>query len=211
MSRDESVRDAAAEAERRIGEIDIVMNNVGVILSGNPEDIPIAEWQRILNLNLLSMIRSNDVFVPKMIARGSGHIVNTASFAGLYPYATNRMPYVASKAAVVALSESLALYLHPKGVRVSCLCPGPVMTQVTKGMKEWSANVAMRGPGSQFKLLVPEDVAVILADGMRDGRVIIPTHDEVWPVIQRHAASPDQFIQEKIDEFARGELGLPRR
>ena len=78
-------------------------------------------------------------------------------------------------------------------------------------MKEWTANVAMRGPGSQFKLLVPEDVAVILADGMRDGRVIIPTHDEVWPVMQRHAASPDQFIQEKIDEFARGELGLPRR
>jgi NAD(P)-dependent dehydrogenase (short-subunit alcohol dehydrogenase family) len=211
VSRGESVRDAAAEAERRIGAIEIVKNNVGVILSGNPEDIPIAEWQRILDLNLLSMIRSNEVFLPRMIARGSGHIVNTASFAGLYPYAANRMPYVASKAAVVALSESLALYLHPKGVRVSCLCPGPVMTQVAKGMKEWSANVAMRGPGSQFKLLVPEDVAVILADGMRDGRVIIPTHEEVWPVLRRHAASPDGFIHEKIEEFARGELGLPKR
>ena len=210
VTRDEAVRDAAAEAERRIGEIDIVMNNVGVILSGNPEDIPIDEWQRILNINLLSIVRSNAVFVPKMIARGGGHIVNTASFAGLYPYAANRMPYVAAKAAVVALSESLALYLHPKGVRMSCLCPGPVMTKVAEGMKQWSANVAMRGPGSQYKLLVPEDVAVTLADGMRDGRVIIPTHEEVWQVMQRHAASPDAFIQEKIDEFARGELGLPR-
>ena len=109
------------------------------------------------------------------------------------------------------MSESLALYLHPKGVRVSCLCPGPVMTRVMEGMKTWSSNVAMRGPGSQYKLLAPEDVAVILADGMRDERVIIPTHEEVWPVMQRHAASPDAFIQEKIEEFARGDLGLPRR
>ena len=211
VSRDESVRGAAAEAERRIGAIDIVMNNVGVILSGHPEDIPLAEWQRILDLNLMSVVRSNAVFVPKLIARGRGHLVNTASFAGLYPYATSRMPYVAAKAAVVALSESLALYLQPKGVRVSCLCPGPVLTGVAKGMKEWSPNVALRGPGSQFELLRPEDVAVALADGMRDGRVIIPSHEAVWPVMQRHAVSPDRFIQEKIEEFARGDLGLPRR
>jgi NAD(P)-dependent dehydrogenase (short-subunit alcohol dehydrogenase family) len=211
VTSDESVRAAAAEAERRIGAIDIAMNNVGVILAGNPEDIPLAEWKRILDLNLLSVIRSNEVFLPRMIARGRGHLVNTASFAGLYPYATTRMPYVAAKAAVVALSESLALYLEPKGVRVSCLCPGPVMTGVAKGMKEWTANLPLRGPGSQFELLKPEDVAVTLADGMRDGRVIIPSHEAVFPVMQRHAASPDQFIHEKIDELARGELGLPRR
>jgi NAD(P)-dependent dehydrogenase (short-subunit alcohol dehydrogenase family) len=208
---DESVRVAAAEAERRIGAIDILMNNVGVILSGNPEDIPLAEWQRIVNLNLFSAIRSLEVFLPKMIARGNGHIVNTASFAGLYPYAANRIPYVASKAALIALSESLAIYLHPKGVRVSCFCPGPVMTGVMQGMKQWSANVAMRGPGAQFKLITAEQAAATLADGMHDGRVVIPTHEEVSQVMQRHAASPDEFIQEKIDEFSRGELGLPQK
>ncbi|MCK9563331.1 MAG: SDR family oxidoreductase, partial [Bacteroidales bacterium] len=112
---DESMLTAVAEAERRFGDIDIVMNNVGVILSGNPEDIPFAEWQRILDLNLFPVVRSNGIFLPKMIARRTGHIVNTASFAGLYPYAANRMPYVASKAAVVALTESLALYLLPQG------------------------------------------------------------------------------------------------
>ena len=116
------------------------MNNVGVILSGNPEDIPLAEWQRIVNLNLFSAVRSLEVFLPKMIARRSGYIVNTASFAGLYPYAANRIPYVASKAAVIAMSESLALHLLPQGVRVSCLCPGPVMTRVMEGMKTWSAE-----------------------------------------------------------------------
>lgn len=208
---DDSVRAAAGEAECRIGDIDIVVNNVGAIISGNPEDIPMAEWQRILDLNFLSVVRSNDVFLPKMLARGSGYIVNTASFAGLYPYATNRMPYVASKAAVVALSESLALYLIPRGVRVSCFCPGPVMTGVMQGMKTWTENVVMRGPGSQFRLMTAEEAAEVLANGMCEGRIVIPTHNEIWEVIRQHAESPDQFVRDRIEAFARGDTGLPVR
>jgi NAD(P)-dependent dehydrogenase (short-subunit alcohol dehydrogenase family) len=160
VTREELVQIAAAEAEDHFGQIDIVMNNVGVILNGNPEDIPTAEWRRIMDLNFFSAIHSNQIFLPKMIARGSGHIVNTASFAGLYPYAASRIPYVAAKAAIVALSESLALYLHPKGVRVSCLCPGPVATGVMDGMKTWSTNVAFRGPGSQYEVITAERTAV---------------------------------------------------
>ena len=209
VTREASVGEVASEAERRLGEIDIVMNNVGVILNGNPEDIPTAEWRRIVDLNLFSVVHSNQVFLPKMIARGRGHIVNTASFAGLYPYAANRIPYVASKAAIVAMSESLALYLQPLGVRVSCLCPGPVATGVMNAMKTWSDNVAFRGPGSQYKVLSAEQAAVILADGMRDGRVLIPTDEAVWEDIRRHAASPDAYIQSKIDDFARGDFGKP--
>jgi NAD(P)-dependent dehydrogenase (short-subunit alcohol dehydrogenase family) len=205
----ESVRETAAEAERLLGEIDIVMNNVGAITNGAPEDFPIEEWRRIIDLNLYSVIYSNEVFIPKLLQRGRGHIVNTASFAGLYPYATSRMPYVAAKAAVVALSESMALYLHPQGVRVSCLCPGPVMTGVMDSMKTFGANVPMRGPGAQYKVKTAEEAAVVLADGMRDGRIIIPTDEKVWEVLRRHAASPDAFIQETIDEAARGDLGRP--
>ena len=206
---DLSVREAAIAAEVSLGPIDIVMNNVGAILNGNPEDIPVAEWERILSLNFLSVVRSNAVFLPKMLARGSGYIVNTASFAGLYPFAASRMPYVAAKAAVVALSESMALYLQPQGIRVSCLCPGPVMTSVMDSMKTWSANAVMRGPGSQLDVKTVENVAATLADGMRDGRVIIPTHEEVWETLREHWASPDAFIQKKIDEFSRGDHGRP--
>ena len=206
---DDSVRAAADQAARRLGEIDIAMNNVGVILSGHPEDIPIHEWQRIVDLNLMSTVRSLAVFLPRMVARGSGYIVNTASFAGLYPYATNRIPYAAAKAAVVALSESLALHLLPKGVRVSCLCPGPVATRVSEGIKSWSADAVMRGPGSQFRLITPEEAATTLADGMRDGKVIIPTHTGVFDVMREHAAAPDRFIEARLAAFARGETGLP--
>jgi NAD(P)-dependent dehydrogenase (short-subunit alcohol dehydrogenase family) len=200
---------AAAQAESAFGAVDIVMNNVGVLLSGNPQDIPTAEWRRIMDLNFFCVIHSNQIFLPKMIARGRGHIVNTASFAGLYPYAANRMPYVAAKAAVVALSESLALYLQPLGVRVSCLCPGPVATGVMNSMKTWSKDVAFRGPGSQYAVKTPEDAAIVLADGMRDGRVLIPTDEKVWEVIREHAASPDAFIRQQIERVASGDLGKP--
>jgi NAD(P)-dependent dehydrogenase (short-subunit alcohol dehydrogenase family) len=204
-----SVRNAARLAEDRLGTIDILMNNVGVILSGNPEDIPSGEWRRIMDLNFFAAIHAIEALSPQMIARGTGHIVNTASFAGLYPYAANRIPYVAAKAAIVAMSESLALHLHPKGVRVSCFCPGPVATAVMSNMKTWSADVAFRGPGSQYEVLTPEAAATILADGMCDGRVLIPTDPKVWDEIRRHAASPDAFIQQKIEEFSRGEDGRP--
>jgi NAD(P)-dependent dehydrogenase (short-subunit alcohol dehydrogenase family) len=204
-----SVRETGIAAELALGDVDIVMNNVGGIVNGNPEDIPLGEWERIISLNLLSVVRSNAVFLPRMLARGRGHIVNTGSFAGLYPFAASRMPYVAAKAGVIALSESMALYLHPLGIRVSCLCPGPVMTNVMDSMKTWSTNVVMRGPGSGLTVKTVEEVATILADGMRDGRVIIPTHEEAWATLQQHAANPDAFIQGKIDEFARGDHGRP--
>jgi NAD(P)-dependent dehydrogenase (short-subunit alcohol dehydrogenase family) len=204
-----SVGEAAAEADRRMGRVDIVMNLVGAITNGNPEDIPIGEWRRIIDLNLFSVIYSIEHFIPKMLARGSGYIVNTASFAGLYPFATTRMPYVAAKAAVVALSESLALHLHPQGVRVSCLCPGPVMTRIADSMKTWGQPAAFRGPGSQYKVISPEQAAVTLADGMRDKRLIIPTDDQVWEVIRRHWASPDAFVEDRIEAFARGDFGMP--
>ena len=206
-----SVRDAVGEAERVLGDLDIHMNNAGIIHSGNPEDFPASEWERMFSVNFFGAVRANAVVLPKMIACGQGYIVNTASFAGLYPYATNRIPYAASKAALVSMSENLALYLLPKGIRVSCLCPGPTMTTSTQGMKPWSENVVMRGPGTLLEMRSQEHAAKVLADGMCAGRIIIPTHEAGWDIIQRHAASPDKFVGEKIEEFARGVSGLPGR
>jgi NAD(P)-dependent dehydrogenase (short-subunit alcohol dehydrogenase family) len=211
VTSESSVRDAVSEAELFLGSIDIHMNNAGIIHSGNPEDFPALEWERMFSVNFFGAVRANAVVLPKMIARGQGYIVNTASFAGLYPYATNRIPYAASKAALVSMSENLATYLLPKGIRVSCLCPGPTMTTSTHGMKPWSENVTMRGPGKHLQVESQEDVARILADGMCAGRIIIPTHEEGWEIIKKRAASPDDFIREKIQEFAQGDSGLPGR
>jgi hypothetical protein len=108
--------------------------------------------------------------------------------AQVFAEKTNRIPYAASKAALVSMSENLAVYLLPKGIRVSCLCPGPTMTTSTVGMKPWSENVVMRGPGRHFPVRSAEHAATALADGMCAGRVIIPTHEDGLDVVRRRGA-----------------------
>lgn len=209
VSSDQSIASAVAAGEAAFGEIDIVMNNVGVVLNGNPEDIPFAEWNRIAQLNYFAPVRTLAILLPKFLARGTGHVVNTASFAGLYPYASTRVPYAATKAAVIAMSEGLALYLEPKGIRVSCLIPGPVATPIMDSMTTWTENLPMRGPGKELTLKMPNEVAVTLSDGMRDGRILIPSDEQVWTILQRWAADPDAFIRGKIAAFESGDLGIP--
>lgn len=204
-----SVQETADAAEAALGTIDIVMNNVGGMLNGHPEDIPMAEWQRMMDINYFAAVRGVNHFLPKFIARGGGHIVNTASFAGLYPYAASRIPYAAAKAAVIAMSESLAIYLQPLGVHVSCLIPGPVMTGVLDTMTSWTPDAPMRGPGSELELRLVDDVARTLADGMEHGAILIPSDPKAWEIVQRWAADPNAFIQTKIDAFAQGESGRP--
>jgi NAD(P)-dependent dehydrogenase (short-subunit alcohol dehydrogenase family) len=205
-----SLAEAAAAAQAAFGDIDIVMNNAGLLHSGNPEDMPFSEWERMIGCNLMGMIRSIEIFLPQMLARGHGYIVNTGSFAGLYPYAASRVPYAVSKAGVIALSENLAIHAIPQGVNISCLCPGPVMTTSANTMKTFGENIAMRGPGNHLWVKSQEEVAIILADGMEAGRIIIPTHEEVRETLLEWAASPDAFIRKQIAAHAAGDMGQPQ-
>ncbi len=206
---DESIAATASAAENAFGDVDIVMNNVGSMLNGHPEDIPFAEWHRIMDINYFAAVRGTLHFLPKFLARGKGHIVNTASFAGLYPYAASRVPYGAAKAAIISMTENLAVYLEPQGIRVSCLMPGPVMTRVMDTMTSWTEDCPMRGPGSETRLLMPEELATVLADGMAGGKIMIPSDPVAFEIIKRWADNPDGFIRSKIDEFAQGERGNP--
>lgn len=187
----------------------IVMNNVGSMLNGNPEDVPMAEWQRMMDINYYSTLRSVQLFLPQFQAQGRGHIVNTASFAGLYPYATTRMPYAAAKSAVIALTQSLALYLEPQGIRVSCLIPGPVATDITASMTSWTPDCPMRGPGAELEVKDAAQTALVLADGMESGKIMISSDDAVWDIVRRWAESPDAFLRAKMAEFASGNNGSP--
>ena len=196
-------------AEAALGPLDIHMNNAGLLAGGNPEDLPVSEWQRMFNVNLFGMVRANNVVVPRMMERGSGHIVNTASFAGLYPFAASRVHYAASKAAVVSMSENLALYLMQFGIKVSCLCPGPVMTTSPDAMKHFSESYVMRAPGSHMQVMSQQDTARVLSNAMEQDRIIIPTHQEAWPTLKERAADPDAFIAKKHAEFVSGDTGKP--
>lgn len=211
VTSEQSIATVVAAVEADMGPIDILINNAGVIHSGNPEDFPASEWERVFGVNFFGAVRANAIVMPGMLDRGEGYIVNTASFAGLYPYATNRIPYAASKAALISMSENMAISLRPRGVRVSCLCPGPTMTTSIHGMQPWSENVVMRGPGSNLPVASQAHAATALADGMSEERVVILTHEGGWELIRARGESPDRFIRQKIEEFERGESGLPTR
>lgn len=211
VTSEQSLADCIAAAEAFFGEIDVHMNNAGLLHSGWPQDFPPAEWERMFNVNLFGAVRANALVMPKMIARGSGYIVNTASFAGLYPYAVNRVPYAASKAALVSMSMNMAMHLEPLGVRVSVLCPGPTMTTSIAGMKTFGENVPMRGPGSDLEVKSQEEVAGILADAMEAGRVLIPTHSKGFETIVDYARDPDGFVRAMAEDYASGKTGLPGR
>lgn len=127
-----------ALAERTIGEfgrVDLVFNNAGVAVGGPSWLIGTAEWNRAWAVNVGGVVNGIDAFVPHLVAAGAGHVVNTASLAGLMsgPFSA---PYAASKHAVVAISESLQaeLAILSTGVGVTVVCPGPVDTPMLRAM-----------------------------------------------------------------------------
>jgi len=103
ITKSSSLSEAVVGAETFLGKIDVLVNNAGLLHSGNPEDIPVEEWERMFDVNVFGAVRANALVMPRMIERGEGYIVCTASFAGLYPYAVNRVPYAASKAALISM------------------------------------------------------------------------------------------------------------
>ena len=114
------------------------------------------------------------------------------------------------------LSHPRLWHLHRRAVAlgvaiglVTGLIPGPVLTGVLDTMTSWTPDCPMRGPGSELEIKRVDDVAVTLANGMREDKVLIPTDEKAWEIIRRWAASPDAFIQAKIEQFASGDRGLP--
>ncbi|MFZ0930514.1 MAG: SDR family NAD(P)-dependent oxidoreductase [Syntrophobacteraceae bacterium] len=113
-----------------MGQVDILMNNAGVHMTGPVEKMAVDDWKWIVDINLWGVVNGIHVFLPHMLDRGSGHIVNTASSAGLAGGLDRSIPYTMTKFAVVGLSEGLAVYLRNKGIGVTMICPGMVSTNI---------------------------------------------------------------------------------
>jgi NAD(P)-dependent dehydrogenase (short-subunit alcohol dehydrogenase family) len=118
----------ADEALARWGSIDILDNNVGVMVPGNVVDVAPEAWERVLGLNVLSVVNASRSVIPKMAAGGGGAIVNISSIAALRPRGVT--PYSTTKGAVIALTHSMAVDHGPQGIRVNCIAPGPLYTPV---------------------------------------------------------------------------------
>src|SRR5689334_7860645 len=120
--------DAIAQAARNVGPIDILFNCAGLVHQGTVLDAKEAEWTLAFDLNVRSMFRTMQAFLPGMIARGGGVILNMASVASSVKGLPNRFIYSATKAAVIGMTKSVATDFIKQGIRCSCLCPGTVLT-----------------------------------------------------------------------------------
>jgi 2-keto-3-deoxy-L-fuconate dehydrogenase len=119
---------AIAAAARDAGTVDILFNCAGVVHQGTLLEATEADWSFAFDLNCRSMFRTMQAFLPGMLARGRGAIVNMASVASSLKGVPNRFIYSASKAAVIGMTRSVATDYVTKGIRANCLCPGTVET-----------------------------------------------------------------------------------
>jgi NAD(P)-dependent dehydrogenase (short-subunit alcohol dehydrogenase family) len=123
---------AAAEVVRQSGRIDYLFNNAGIGVAGEVDSYTVDDWDDVIDVNLRGVTNGIQAVYPIMIRQHSGHIVNTASMAGLMT-TTSQASYTATKHAVVAISKTLRLEAKRHGVQVSVLCPGVIRTPILTG------------------------------------------------------------------------------
>ncbi|MCH8074501.1 MAG: SDR family NAD(P)-dependent oxidoreductase [SAR324 cluster bacterium] len=204
-----SVRALADQAFTRFGAVHVLCNNAGVAIGGALQEARHEDWEWVLGVNLWGVIHGIEAFVPRMIeAKQGGHIVNTASMAGLIA-SKGLGIYNTTKYAVVGLSETLAKDLRDDGIGVSVLCPMGVSTRIREsernrpealgggsaadsgasnsGASNSGASKSHGGPDLVGRYLPPEEIAAMAVEAIENGRLYIPTHYEGLEFWQRRA------------------------
>lgn len=173
-----SVQRFVHESEGELGGIDTLINNAGTLAVGGIEDTPEDEWDRVMSMNIKSVFLVTKAAIPHLREGSGASIVNIASGVGLRP-ARSMAAYGASKAAVVMLSKNLAMDLAVDGIRVNCVCPGMVETELSRTTITWLADQrsldveSVRRSHAQSyplgRLGQPRDVAPAVAYLISDG------------------------------------------
>ena len=188
VAREADVVAAVQATEDRFGPIDLLVSNAGIGVFGGVEASN-EDWQRIWDVNVMAHVYAARAVLPAMLARGEGYLLNTASAAGLL---TNlgTAPYSVTKHAAVGLAEWLAITHGDDGIKVSCLCPQGVRTNMVAAASGGTAGDVVLAQG----LIEPEDVAEAVVDGLRDERFLILPHPEVLDYFQRKAGDYDRWL-----------------
>lgn len=211
---DVSKRDEVEALERfareKLGGVDLVINNAGVAATGEVGTVSAEDWSWIVGVNLLGVANGCEVFVPGMKAQNTGHVINVASLAGI-ACAPGMAPYNATKAAVIAISETLAGELDATGVGVSVLCPSFFPTSIVDNGR--GADPKMRGVATKLMAQskwTAADVARITLDAAAAGQLYVLPHVEgrlLWWVKR---GSPQGFHRGAASLLAKARSRLAR-
>jgi NAD(P)-dependent dehydrogenase (short-subunit alcohol dehydrogenase family) len=181
---------AKTEAEAAFGPVDLLFNNAGIAPDGNElADIDPISFDRIIAINLTGVFNGISTFGAALRAAGRGHVVNTASMAGMVAEHPGLGSYAASKFAVVAMSEVLRKEMAPHGVGVSVLCPGMVATDLPGNTKAVGGSVR---DGDNVLLdygIAPSAVAELVLDRIEANELYIFTHPERWEAVKERFAA----------------------
>jgi NAD(P)-dependent dehydrogenase (short-subunit alcohol dehydrogenase family) len=194
-----SVDELASATLERFGGVDLVANNAGVGGGGGPMwEVGPNDWSWTLGVNLTGVANGIRAFVPHLVAQGRGHVLNTASLAGLIapPYMG---PYVASKFAVVGMSEALAAELEQvaPGVGVTVLCPGYVATNIFSSERNRPDHLASERAAARLapeardamvadildRAMDPAEAAELALAGVEAGRLHVLTHADTHGLV----------------------------
>ena len=175
--------DLIEETESGIGPIDLFCSNAGISV-GKLLDEPDEVWDTIWRVNTMAHIWTARHLVPRMIARGGGYLLNTASAAGLLTQ-IGSVTYAVTKHAAVALAEWIAITHGRDGIKVSVLCPQAVRTAMTAD-----------GPGvaGVDGMIEPEQAADAVIEALREERFLVLTHPEVAEYIRRKTTDYDRWL-----------------
>jgi len=199
----------AAAAVERFGAVHVVCNNAGVAVFGHLVDATPADWEYTMRVNFWGVVHGVRAFAPRLVAQGQGgHIVNTASMAGLVGMEWLGV-YCASKFAVVGLTESLHRELRPLGIGVSVLCPMIVQTDINRNSVR-NRPAALRNPGDpvdapdpgpevegamQGGVIGVEEVARRVVRAIERGDLYVLTHPEQRGFLRRRGERLDRMFE----------------
>ena len=202
---------AADETERVFGKVHVLVNNAGIGIQGPFKGITYEDWDFGLGVNLGGVVNGLQTFLPRIRTHGEGgHIVNTASLAALVPMPAQFVTYVAAKAAVVAISETIRGDLAQENIGVSVLCPGPIRTNIGELAKNRPAKFGVSDAFQKAEdagtthvpfpsMMEPAEVGQLVLQAVQNNDLYIITHGEWRPMAQARHAELIAAMPEKLN------------
>jgi NAD(P)-dependent dehydrogenase (short-subunit alcohol dehydrogenase family) len=172
----------------KYGPIDLFCSNAGIAGEPGGIEVPNEAWQRIWEVNVMAHVYAARAVLPEMLSRGQGYLLQTASAAGLLTQ-VGAAPYSVTKHAAVAFAEWLAITYADRAIRVSCLCPQGVKTNMLDGTKDAMATMLRE------EAIEPEVVADAVVEGLAEERFLILPHPQVAEYFRRKADDYDRWLR----------------